>query len=97
LYGSKDSTREAFKQGLIEAGEIWMDMITSRNLSSHTYNQDLADEIVRKIIERYFAEFKRLVHRMQEIIDGDISYHEIWPSRDNYREYSGSIGAISPD
>jgi len=72
LYGSKDSTREAFKQGLIEAGEIWMDMITSRNLSSHTYNQDLADEIVRKIIERYFAEFKRLVHRMQAIIDGDI-------------------------
>jgi|GEM_PF-1250569 hypothetical protein len=50
-----------------------MDMITSRNLSSHAYNQDLAEEIVRKIIERYFTEFKRLVHRMQAIIDGDIS------------------------
>jgi hypothetical protein len=50
-----------------------MDMITSRDLSSHAYNQDLADEIVRKIIERYFTEFKRLVHRMQAIIDGDTS------------------------
>ena len=36
LYGSKDATREAFKTGLIENGEAWMDMIQSRNLTSHT-------------------------------------------------------------
>ena len=38
LYGSRDATREAFKRGLIENGEAWMDMIKSRNLTSHTYN-----------------------------------------------------------
>jgi nucleotidyltransferase substrate binding protein (TIGR01987 family) len=27
LYGSKDATREAFKRGLIENGEAWMDVI----------------------------------------------------------------------
>jgi nucleotidyltransferase substrate binding protein (TIGR01987 family) len=49
LYGSKDSTREAFKRGLIEKGEIWMAMVKSRNLSSHAYNKDIAQKIVRAI------------------------------------------------
>lgn len=34
LYGSRDSTREAFRHGLIENGEAWMDMIRSQNLPS---------------------------------------------------------------
>ena len=45
LYGSKDATREAFKTGLIENGEIWMDMINSRNLTSHTYDEATAAKI----------------------------------------------------
>ncbi len=36
IYGSKDAAREAFKLGLVEKGEVWMDMIKSRNLTSHT-------------------------------------------------------------
>ena len=31
IYGSKDTTREAFSLGLINDGEIWMDMVKSRN------------------------------------------------------------------
>jgi nucleotidyltransferase substrate binding protein (TIGR01987 family) len=65
LYASKDSTREAFKRGLIEDGEVWMDMIKSRNLSSHTYNQDVAREIATKIIENYVPEFARLVEMLE--------------------------------
>ena len=26
LYGSRDTTREAFRNGIIENGEVWMDM-----------------------------------------------------------------------
>ncbi len=36
IYGSKDATREAFNYGFIVEGEIWMDMILSRNKSLHT-------------------------------------------------------------
>jgi len=36
IFGSKDATREAFKLNLIGSGEVWMDMIESRNQSSHT-------------------------------------------------------------
>ena len=38
ITGSKDATREAFAKGLIAEGQVWMDMIKGRNLSSHTYN-----------------------------------------------------------
>ena len=55
LYGSKDATREAFKTGLIENGEIWMDMINSRNLTSHTYNEATAAKIVSAILDAYSA------------------------------------------
>src|SRR5437764_9647399 len=43
LYGSKDPTREAFAKGLIGNGEEWMAMIQSRNRSSHTYNENIAN------------------------------------------------------
>src|SRR6266852_1677966 len=50
FYGSRDATREGFAKGLIEDGEVWMAMIQSRNRTSHTYNQDTADEIANAIL-----------------------------------------------
>ncbi|MAV90843.1 MAG: nucleotidyltransferase [Bdellovibrionaceae bacterium] len=51
IMGSRDATREAFKAGLISDGEPWMEMIHSRNQTSHTYNQSTADDIVDKMSE----------------------------------------------
>lgn len=65
IYGSKDAAREAFRVGLIENGEIWMDMVASRNKSSHTYNRATADEIVKKILESYIQEFRALRSRLE--------------------------------
>ncbi len=70
LYGSRDTTRAAFRTGLIENGEIWMEMIQSRNATSHTYDEATAAQIVAAILEPYFAEFQalqiRLAHLGQE-------------------------------
>jgi len=67
LYGSKDSTREAFKAGLIENGEAWMDMIQSRNLTSHTYDEATAAQIASAIRNTYFAEFDTLHIKLEEL------------------------------
>jgi nucleotidyltransferase substrate binding protein (TIGR01987 family) len=67
MYGSKDATREAFKTGLIENGEVWMKMIESRNMTSHTYNEETATAIVSAIIHSYFAEFSDFYARMQKL------------------------------
>lgn len=54
---SRDATREAFQLQLIEDGKVWMDMIGSRNKTSHTYNEETADEIYFKILEEYYPAF----------------------------------------
>lgn len=60
IVGSRGAVREAFKRGLITNGELWMDMISKRNLSSHTYNQALADNLVDAIISDYHSAFLSL-------------------------------------
>ena len=63
LVGSRSTAREAFKRGLVMDGEVWMDMIEKRNLSSHTYNQTVALTMVESIAERYYPAFCELQQR----------------------------------
>ncbi|CAM3021311.1 TPA: nucleotidyltransferase substrate binding protein [Legionella pneumophila] len=65
ITGSRDATRESFNKGLIKEGEIWMEMIKSRNQTSHTYNQSVADEIVKNIINSYHSSFQAFLEKMQ--------------------------------
>jgi len=36
IMGSRDAVREAFQRGLVADGEGWMEMLQSRNQTSHT-------------------------------------------------------------
>ena len=67
LYGSRDTTRAAFRNGLIENGEVWMDMVDKRNLTSHTYDEETAAQVVAAICTTYFAEFEGLLVRLQQL------------------------------
>lgn len=67
LYGSKDVSRQAFKTGLIENGDAWMDMINSRNLTTHTYDEATASRIVSAIRNTYFAEFEALQIKLEKL------------------------------
>ncbi len=67
LYGSKDVVREAFKIGLIENGDIWMEMIKSRNLTSHTYDEATIEEIINLITDKYYYEFDKLNQKMDKL------------------------------
>ncbi len=60
LYGSKDVTRMAFQAGLITNGEAWMNMIQSRNLTYHTYDEATAAQIVSAVRSAYYEEFEAL-------------------------------------
>lgn len=60
VVGSRDATRLAFQSGLISDGETWMEMIRSRNQSSHAYNLAQAQAIARDIIERFYPAFTLL-------------------------------------
>lgn len=68
ISGSRDAAREAFQKGLIEDGEGWMEMIRSRNQTSHTYQQKIADEMCGHIVARYFPLFEQFQRRMNALV-----------------------------
>ncbi len=70
ILGSRDAFRLAFKRGLIENGDTWMEMITSRRLTSHTYSEDIAEEIANSITTEYYPEFVML-HAKFETLSKD--------------------------
>ena len=70
IQGSRDAFRLAFNRGLIEDGESWMQMITSRTKTFHTYNEETADEIASDILNKYFVLFKTLHQTMGKMRKG---------------------------
>jgi nucleotidyltransferase substrate binding protein (TIGR01987 family) len=60
IQGSRDAFRLAFNRGLIENGDIWLDMVKSRTKTSHTYNEETANEIANAITNSYFNLFLTL-------------------------------------
>jgi nucleotidyltransferase substrate binding protein (TIGR01987 family) len=68
IKGSKDATREAFKVELIADGEQWMAMIQSRNVSSHTYDENTAEQLVTAIVKDYFPLFEVLQIEMDKYL-----------------------------
>ncbi len=72
ITGSKDSTREAFQKGLIQNGHIWMEMIKSRNKTSHTYNKNVSEEILKNILANYCAEFTLFDKKMSQLKNKDL-------------------------
>jgi nucleotidyltransferase substrate binding protein (TIGR01987 family) len=73
MAGSRDVIREAYKANLISNGEQWMLMLSSRNLTSHSYNEDTADEIAYSVINVYFNLFKELQSKLEDLRSGNQS------------------------
>lgn len=71
IRGSRDATREAFKFNLVEKGETWMDMILSRNKTSHTYDEETAKEIAENIVNEYVTLLNDFGEKMGKIRDDE--------------------------
>ena len=74
IKGSRDATREAFKMKMIgseESATLWLNMIKSRNESTHTYNHETANELADLIIEEYFPLFVNFEKTMEKLKNTD--------------------------
>src|SRR5690348_11679581 len=68
ITGSRDAIRESFNKNLLIDGEGWMEMIVSRNQTFHTYNLQVANEIVEKITMKYCNLFNDFLLHMKSLI-----------------------------
>lgn len=69
IQGSRDAFRMAFQRGLIFDGASWMDMIESRKLTVHTYDEKTASIVEDEIMKVYYPLFNQLKQRLQKEID----------------------------
>ncbi len=68
ITGSRDATRQAFRVELIEDGDNWMKMIKDRNLTSHTYDEEVSQKIYENIVNIYyslFVSFQKKMHYLK--------------------------------
>ncbi|OGC06757.1 hypothetical protein A2230_01860 [candidate division WOR-1 bacterium RIFOXYA2_FULL_36_21] len=55
----KDVIRTAFKAGLISDDPLWLDMVDTRNQTSHLYKESMAEDVYSKI-KKYLPLFEKL-------------------------------------
>ena len=64
--GPNPVLKRAFSDGFITDGEGWQKMKESRQLSSHTYNPDTAEEIARLVVDTYYPLFRELEEKLNK-------------------------------
>lgn len=65
IQGSRDAYRLAFQRGLITEGQLFMDMVKSRNQAAHTYNEETATQVTEDIVTRYHHPLCKLLETLQ--------------------------------
>ena len=70
IIGPKPIIEQSFQNGYISDGSGWIKMYKSRNLTSHTYDEDTAIEVVSETKNRYFYLLKDLCNRLEKELSG---------------------------
>lgn len=66
VRGSRDAFRQALQMGIIDdAG--WMESIEDRNLTSHNYDEEVAEEVYQAIVHKYYPLFLRFEQVMSPL------------------------------
>ncbi len=68
ITGSRSATRSAFNINLVKDGQVWMDMIDSRNKTVHTYHKNILEQEYQKVVEAYFSCFSEFYKKMKTLI-----------------------------
>jgi len=64
ITGPNPVIEQAFTDGYISDSKAWARMAKSRNLTSHTYNEETAEDIAEDIVDEYFDLFSALIERL---------------------------------
>ena len=73
-YGYADSAtgsprtilKTAYKAGMIQDEELWLDALASRNNVAHAYNEAIAMDIIKQTKDKYYAMFVKLSYTIEE-------------------------------
>jgi nucleotidyltransferase substrate binding protein (TIGR01987 family) len=66
IVGPRPVIEQSFQDGYISDGNGWMRMHKSRNLTSHTYDEQTAEEIIENIRNEYYDLLRNLILRLEK-------------------------------
>lgn len=66
LNSPKEVMRTAFAAGLIDNDSAWIDILNSRNLTSHVYDEETAQKIFNDIKNIYIIQFETLISKLNK-------------------------------
>lgn len=70
-FSPRNCFKIAFGLHLIDYDEKWLKMIEDRNLTTHLYKEEYADEVYQRLPE-YLELFKKLVLKIEKSVKEDI-------------------------
>jgi nucleotidyltransferase substrate binding protein (TIGR01987 family) len=62
----RDILKDAYAAGIITDGDTFIKMLTDRNISSHTYDEEMAYELYGRIKDRYISIFSDLLEYIEK-------------------------------
>lgn len=60
IFTPRAVIKKAFEIDLIKKGHTWLKLLSDRNLTVHTYNEEIAEKIDKLIENTYYPLFKEL-------------------------------------
>lgn len=65
LRSPRDTIKKAFEIQLITDGHAWLLTLQNRNLTSHTYDEETAEKVVKEIQSVYYPLLKEIYNRLK--------------------------------
>lgn len=56
----RETIKQAYQIELIADGHVWIDALTDRNRTTHTYDEELAKRMVADIVQIYYPQLRQL-------------------------------------
>lgn len=64
----RETVKQAFQIGLIDNGHVWMDALADRNLTTHTYDEELSNKMTEEILNIYLPELDKIYIKLSKEI-----------------------------
>lgn len=62
----RETIKQAYQMEVIDDGHVWIEALSSRNLTTHAYDKQFTEKFVQDIQQVYFPLFKSLYEKLLE-------------------------------
>lgn len=70
VYGPKNVIREAAKLGLISDPKAWFEFLKNRNLTVHTYKEEIAQQVYQSA-KKFVKYVEELINTVEKYLNSD--------------------------